>query len=90
VSDYKIISSGLATALVLTGFTGVANVTTDETGAYFYGASPPLGQIFQGIIDNNDGSIGDIGSGFVDTETPANPGSEPFQLLVVETPNVSS
>jgi 6-phosphogluconolactonase (cycloisomerase 2 family) len=90
VSDYEIISTGLATALVLTGFTGVANVTIDETGAYFYGASPSLAQIFQGLINTQDGSIKNIGSGFVNTETPTNPGSDPFQVLVVETPNPNS
>ena len=87
MSDYKITSTGLATALVLTGFDGVSNVTTDDTGIYFYGASPTLGQIFQGLIDNNDGSVKAIGTGFVNTETPAFPGSMPFQILVVETPN---
>lgn len=90
VSDYQIISTGLATALVLTGFPGVANVTTDVTGGFFYGASPTQGQIFQGLINKQDGSIANIGVGFVNTETPTNPGSNPFQILVVETPNPNS
>ncbi len=90
VSDFEINSTGLVTALVLTGFTGVANVTTDQTGAYFYGASPTQGEIFQGLISKEDGSIANIGTGFVDTETPANPGSDPFQVLVVETLGQSS
>jgi 6-phosphogluconolactonase (cycloisomerase 2 family) len=89
VSDFEINSTGLATALVLTGFTGVANVTTDETGSFFYGASPTQGQIFQGLINKQDGSIANIGTGFVNTETPSNPGSNPFQIQVVETPNNS-
>jgi 6-phosphogluconolactonase (cycloisomerase 2 family) len=86
VSDYRVNSMGLDTPLVLTGFTGVTNVTTDATGSFFYGASPTLGQIFQGLISNTDGSIKAIGSGAVNTEVPANPGSNPFQLLPVETP----
>jgi 6-phosphogluconolactonase (cycloisomerase 2 family) len=90
VSDYRINATGLATAIVLTGFNGVSNVTTDATGAFFYGASPTLGQIFQGLINSSDGSIANIGSGFVETETPTNPGSAPFQILVVETPNLAS
>ena len=88
-SIYSIISSGLSTAVTQGGFTSLGNVTTDTTGTLFYGLDTTDGLVFEGSINTTTGGVTSIPPGAVDTENPVNPGSKPFQAVVVQTPKSS-
>ena len=88
-SAYPIVATGLGTPSIQDNFTSLGNVTTDPTGIFFYGTDTSEGLIFQGSIATSTGAISPIGGGSIPTESPANPGSKPFQVIVVQTPATS-
>ncbi len=88
-SIFKIVPTGLSQASVQGNFTSLGNVTTDPTGVFFYGTNTSEGLIFQGALNTTTGAISPIGGGSIPTESPANPASNPFQVIVVQTPSTT-
>jgi len=86
-SLYSITGSGLSPAVLIPGTPNVNSVITDNLGKYAYFTDSVDALVLQAAIATASGNLTQIGAGFVDTESPPNGASAPFQVICVEEPS---
>lgn len=86
VSKYQILSKDqLSNPTLTNGLPSADSIAIDQTGAFFFVTDQADAQIIFGTINQTTGDITPVNS--VNTESPANGKSSPFQILSVMTPS---
>ena len=85
-SQYSIQSGGLSPAVLIPDIPSANSVTSDVLGHFVYVTDSADALIFQFALDTTTSTLSAISPGSVDTENPANPASNPFQVICIEEP----
>lgn len=86
LSQYQITGSGLSSATLVPGVPSANSIIADQSGKFVYVTDQSDAMVFQFAINQTNGNLTPIGSGSVDTESPANGTSAPFQVITVAEP----
>jgi 6-phosphogluconolactonase (cycloisomerase 2 family) len=86
-SKFQILANGLSTATLITSLPSPSSVAVDQTGAFFFAADQTDALVFFGKIDQTTGDVTLSPGGPIDTESPPNGASAPFQILTIMTPS---
>jgi 6-phosphogluconolactonase (cycloisomerase 2 family) len=85
-SQFSIQQGGLSSAVLIPGTPSANSVTSDALGNFVYVTDSADALVFQFALDTSTNQLSAIPPGSVDTENPANPASNPFQVISIQEP----
>ncbi|MGH8010946.1 MAG: lactonase family protein [Candidatus Binataceae bacterium] len=87
LSKLTIQTGGLAPATLIPGITSANSIASAPNGKFLYITDQSGGMIFQNGINATTGDLVPVAPASIPTESPANPASSPFQIVVANASN---